>query len=44
VYVNGYGNVFHGDAWWGFGDTMVDEMYFSKGDEVATGEAGGEVL
>ena len=28
-------------AWWGFGDTMVDEIYEL---ESATGEAGGEVL
>lgn len=43
IYVPGYGNVFHGTAWWGFGDYMDDESYFNPGDE-QTGEAGGEVL
>lgn len=43
VDVPGYG-VFHGPAWWGFGDNMDDELYFNPKDEPATGEAGGEVL
>jgi hypothetical protein len=44
VFVNGYGNVFHGEEWWGFGDTMDDELYFLPLDEGGWGEAGGEVL
>jgi hypothetical protein len=31
-----------GDAWWGFGDTMVDEIYDVPHE--ATGAAGGELL
>jgi hypothetical protein len=44
VYVPGYGDVFHGEAWWGFGDYMDDEAYFTPAQEPSTGEAGGEVL
>ena len=40
----GYGDVFHGEAWWGFGDYMDDEIYFTPTGELNTGEAGGEVL
>ena len=35
------GDVKHPDPWWGFGDTMTDEIYAL---ESATGDAGGEVL
>lgn len=38
------GDIKHGDEWWGFGDYLVDEIYFTPGEEVLTGEAGGEVL
>jgi hypothetical protein len=36
------GDVHHGTEWWGFGDYMDDELY--PVEEVATGDAGGEVL
>lgn len=35
------GDVKHGEAWWGFGDYMTDEIYDQN---VNTGAAGGEVL
>ena len=35
------GDTHHGEAWWGFGDYMDDEIYPTP---VATGDAGGEVL
>jgi hypothetical protein len=35
------GDIKHGDAWWGFGDYMTDEIYPTP---AATGDAGGEVL
>jgi hypothetical protein len=44
VDVPGYGDVFHGEAWWGFGDYMDDEAFFTPAQEPSTGEAGGEVL
>jgi hypothetical protein len=36
-----HGDIKPGDAWWGFGDYMTDEIY---PESVATGDAGGEVL
>ncbi len=36
-----HGDTKHGDAWWGFGDYMTDELYPTP---TATGDAGGEVL
>jgi hypothetical protein len=36
-----HGDIHHGDAWWGFGDYMTDEIYVLP---TARGEAGGEVL
>lgn len=35
------GNTYHGEAWWGFGDYMVDEIYTVG---AVTGASGGEVL
>lgn len=40
----GFGDTFHGEAWWGFGDYMDDELYFDPKKDYATGDAGGEVL
>lgn len=40
----GFGDTFHGEAWWGFGDYMDDEAYFDPSKDYSTGEAGGEVL
>lgn len=35
------GDIKHGEAWWGFGDYMTDELYELT---TGTGDAGGEVL
>jgi hypothetical protein len=39
-----HGDTYHGEAWWGFGDYMDDELYFDPKKDYSTGEAGGEVL